>query len=143
MPLETIGHLNGRVDENNSLIIADVAAGTAGPRTAGLNARATSTTTTAYLNVADNAAGASRTPRTALGNLGIKADATSVYVARVTAGTPGPATVGGNIRGRTDENGSLIVAEVAVGSTLGPIKPISQLMLKADENDAIIIAIGP
>lgn len=145
MPLELLSLLNGRVDENNSLIIAAAAAGSAGPLTPGFHGRATSTTTTAYLNTADNTEGAARTPATPLGNLRVKADATDLMIGTLAAAGSlrTPPTIMGNLKGCTDENGFLIVAAVTVGSTLGPIGPIGNLKLKTDENNAVIVAIGP
>lgn len=56
--------------------------------------------------------------------------------------TDGPLTPFDNLRGRTDENGYLLVSSAAAGATAGPLTPMANIRTRTDENGYLRVALA-
>ncbi len=144
MAAEILSLLKSRTDENGSLLITSVAAGTTGPLEAHGHGKATSIVSTAYLSVAEKAEDATRGPATPFLNLRGHVDGTSLLFCLVAAGaSAGPRTPLGQLKLKTDGQGFVIAAAVAAGAVLGPKEIIANLLCRQDENGSLLVAVGP
>jgi hypothetical protein len=136
------GNLGARTDENGSLKVTAVTAGSStSPLTPFGNLRLT-TDNTAALRVAAITLNPPLGPLTNLANLRCCTDETgALLVATQTAGSlTTPLTNYGNLRARTDARGSLIVANGAAGSLSSAPTPLLNLRGRTDDQGALVVS---
>jgi hypothetical protein len=139
-PLTNLGNLRGLTDENGTLKVVAVTAGSGtSPLTPFANLRGT-TDETGALRVASITLNPPVSKPTDLSNLRVCTDETgALLVASGTAGAIGPLTNLGNVQARTDARGSLLVANSTAGSLASPLTPLLNLRGRTDDQGALVV----